>query len=482
MTAQLRPVPETPPRAILYLRQSTYREESISLELQETAGRDYAARMGYVVVDVLADPGISGRTWRRPAVQRAMAMLEERAADVIVLWRWSRLSRNRKDWALAADRADVAGGRIESATEPNDVTAAGRFARGVMTELAAFESERIGEQWRDVQTSRVARGLPPGGKLPWGWRWSPAGPAEVDDDKGAVIAELYRRYLAGAGGRDLAAWLNTTTHRPMHQATWHAATVLRLLDSPVHAGLITYRGQTHPGAHDGVIDEATWTAYRAERARRRDGREARRRYLLSGIAVCSCGAPMLGFTIEKHTKQRQPWTGYRCSTLGKDRHAGYGAWSLAARFIEGPVMAWLRQVADDVDNVAVTLAGAGADPKVEAQRLARDVAALDRQLVALTEHLVSGLVPEAAYAATRDQLMGRREILVRELERMETAVTGTVDDPSGAARGLLAEWDELPVEMRRLALRRLIARVNVDVAARTARVVGTWEAPVSGGA
>ena len=183
MTAQLRPVPDTPPRAVLYLRQSTYREESISLELQETAGRDHAARQGYVVVDVLADPGISGRTWRRPAVQAAMDMLEGGRADVIVLWRWSRLSRNRKDWALAADRADVAGGRIESATEPNDVTAAGRFARGVMTEMAAFESERIGEQWREVQASRVARGLPRagscrgggGGPRPGPPRWTATG-------------------------------------------------------------------------------------------------------------------------------------------------------------------------------------------------------------------------------------------------------------------------------------------------------------------
>ena len=480
MTAQLRPVPDTPPRAVLYLRQSTYREESISLELQETAGRDYAARHGYVVVDVLADPGISGRTWRRPAVQRAMAMLEQREADVIVLWRWSRLSRNRKDWALAADRADVAGGRIESATEPNDVTAAGRFARGVMTELAAFESERIGEQWREVQSSRVARGLPPGGKLPWGWRWSPAGPAEVDDDKGAVIVELYRRYLAGAGGRELAAWLNTTEHRPMHRTAWHGATVLRLLDSPVHAGLVTYRGQTHPGAHDGVIDADTWAAYRAERARRRDGREARRRYLLSGIAVCSCGAPMLGFTIEKHTKQRQPWHGYRCSTLGKDQHAGHGSWSLAARYVDEPVLAWLRDVAADVDNARVDTGGA--DPKVEAQRLAREVAAVDRQLVNLTEHLVAEVIPQVAYVGTRDQLMARREALVRELERAEMAVTAVVGDPSGVARGLLAEWDELSVEACRAVLRRLIARVDVDVQARRAVVVPVWTAPVVRGA
>lgn len=43
-------------RAVLYLRQSTYREESISLELQESAAREHARRMGYHVVAVESDP------------------------------------------------------------------------------------------------------------------------------------------------------------------------------------------------------------------------------------------------------------------------------------------------------------------------------------------------------------------------------------------------------------------------------------------
>ena len=262
----------------------------------------------------------------------------------------------------------------------------------------------------------------------------------------------------------------------MHQVQWHAATVLQLLDSPVHAGMVAYRGQAHPGAHDGVVDEVTWAAYRAERARRRDGREARRRYLLSGIAVCGCGAPLAGFVIVKHTKQRQPWAGYRCSSMGKGGHVGHGAWSLAARYVEEPLMVWLLGVADDVDNVRVVAQSTGPDPRVEAQRLAREVAGVDRQLVALTEHLVSGLVPESVYAGTRDTLMARRAGLVAALAQVEAVAVRSVEDPSTVARGLLAEWDTLPVESRRAVLRGLVARVEVDIAGRSAVVVPIWAA------
>jgi DNA invertase Pin-like site-specific DNA recombinase len=475
MTRRLAAVPDTPPRAVLYLRQSTYREESISLELQETAGRDYCARQGYQVVDVLADPGVSGRTWRRPAVQRAMSMLEQHEADVVVLWRWSRLSRSRKDWALAADRADVAGGRIESATEPNDVTAAGRFARGVMTELAAFESERIGEQWREVQASRVARGLPPGGKLPWGWRWSAAGPAEVDGERGAVIAELYARYLAGAGSRALAAWLDDAGWRPMHRADWNDRSVTQLLDSPVHAGFVAYRGEVHPGAHDGVIDEATWQAYRRERARRREGREVRRRYLLSGVARCAaCGEPMNGATITNHPRSREPWSSYRCRSLGKGPHAGKGPWSLALHVVESALLAWLREVADDTGAIADAAAAAGQDSRLDAQHLAREVATLDQQLARLTEQLAADVVPVAAYTAARDSILARRERLAVRLDEVE-ARARTVDvDPREHVRGLLAEWDELAVEDIRAGLRLVVDHVRVDCAAKTAVVVPRW--------
>lgn len=83
------------PHAVLYLRQSIARKDSISLELQEDAGRRYCEQTGYQVVAVEADSGISGLTWYRPAVQRVMGMIETGEDEVIVLWKWSRLSRAR---------------------------------------------------------------------------------------------------------------------------------------------------------------------------------------------------------------------------------------------------------------------------------------------------------------------------------------------------------------------------------------------------
>ncbi len=202
--SHLRPVPDAPPRAVLYLRQSTTRDDSISIEMQESAGREYCARMGYTVIDVKSDPGFSGRKWdNRPAVQQVMAMVDAGDADVIVLWKWSRLSRSRLHWALASDRVAAAGGRIESATEPIDTsTASGRFARGVMTEYAAFQSEQIGETWEEVRQRRLRLGLPASGRLPGGGNGSETG-------RFALSRSAFRRFA-----RCTAATSLVTAQRP----------------------------------------------------------------------------------------------------------------------------------------------------------------------------------------------------------------------------------------------------------------------------
>jgi DNA invertase Pin-like site-specific DNA recombinase len=140
-------------------------------ELQLTAITDHCARSGYVLVDVVEDLDLTARFWRRRQAERVVGMIESGDADVIVLWKWSRLARNRRDWAVALDRVEVAGGKLDSATEPIDATtSSGRLARGMLAEFAAFESDRIGDVWKEVHARRTKQGLPANGKPRFGYR------------------------------------------------------------------------------------------------------------------------------------------------------------------------------------------------------------------------------------------------------------------------------------------------------------------------
>lgn len=117
--------------ADLYLRQSKARDDSISLEIQEAQCRLHAQRQGYTVRNVIVDEGLSAYSdWtKRPPFP---SLLND-TADVIVVYRWSRLSRRRLDQADLIDLIDLiekAGSRVESAVEPVDPsTAGGRIGR-----------------------------------------------------------------------------------------------------------------------------------------------------------------------------------------------------------------------------------------------------------------------------------------------------------------------------------------------------------------
>lgn len=454
--SNLRAVPETPPRAVLYLRQSAFKEDSISLDLQETAGRDYCARMGYTVVAVEKDPGISGRTWKRPAVVRTMASIEDHAAEIVVLWRWSRLSRSRKDWALAVDRVEIAGGRIESATEPNDVTAAGRFARGVMTELSAFESERIGEQWKEVHVNRIGRGLQ-SGRLPWGWTHENRG-AVANPDQAPAIPRLYDLYLAGMGARQLAVWLGENGYKTFYgKSVWTHSTVTAMLDSPFHSGQVSYHGELFAGAHEGLISAETFARYLAMRGERAGERSARHVYLMSGMMRCSCGGTMFGFSNLKGKRASHDYYGYRCSLAVAG--SGHGPSNVSVKKIDPLIFEWLERAGGMADPAPDYAAAA---TKTEAQRFAREIIALDSQMSTLTQHLAQGIVPERAYRSAVEEMEHRRAALSAQLSAVESSIVLAPANPSKIAQELVDQWEWAPLQVKRATLRALVSSIVID--------------------
>ena len=332
--------------AVVYTRQSTFREESISLELQEQAAREHAHRQGYSVVGLESDPGITGRTFNRPGVAAAMSAIERGDADVIVLWKWSRLSRARLDWYVAADRAARAGGTIEAAAEPIDTsTSIGRFARGIMIELAAFESESIGDGWRAAHERRAENGRAHSARPRFGYDYDLEQKIHVvNPETGPILAQCYERYIAGEPFSALARWLSQAGIAGIQGGTFMPTALKRVLDSGFAAGLITFRGEKLPGAHETLIDEATWAAYRQARSTRRQRPRAEvSPYLLSGLVRCAhCKLVMSG----TRTKR---WSYYKCdrSLITKSHQEKYVRCSV----VEEAVLDEIRAIAGQAEEV-----------------------------------------------------------------------------------------------------------------------------------
>jgi DNA invertase Pin-like site-specific DNA recombinase len=443
------------PRAALYLRQSTFKEESISLELQETACRTYAQQQGYDVVAVEADPGISGRTFKRPGVTKVMDLIERRDADVIVLWKWSRLSRSRLDWAVAADKVETIGGRIESATEPIDVsTSTGRFARGMLTEFAAFESERIGETWKETHARRIRNGLPHHGLPRFGYNYSKAEGYTVDPDAGPVLREMYLRFIRGANIRELGEYAASEGFEKV--SGWRIDNTRRMLDRGFGAGYVYHKGELIKGAHEGVISEGEWMAYRA----RRDARSGRSRaessdYAYSGLLRCHCGARMVGSLTNKANGVK--YQRYIC--VEGQQKGGHGA-SVSDRHVADAVLSWLKEIAVEVDANASTVEAQPKAPNLERKKaqLFSEITKNATRLDALTVKYIDGDIPAETYKRLSENLEAEKVALEARSRMLEV---NTAVKPAAVIKPLLAGWESAPARLKREALASILSEIRL---------------------
>lgn len=483
----LRAVPDEPEGVVLYIRQSITRRvrddegrktsqlDTVSPELQETAGRDYCARQGYRIVAIVTDLNRTGRTLRRRKVQEAIGYLERGEASVIVVWKWSRMSRNRRDWAITCDHIeDKVGGRMESSTEPVDVTTAvGRFSRGMLAELAAFESDRAGEVFKEVMDDRVSKGLPGNGRDRFGYVNVGKGRFEPHPELGDVLASMYRRYIAGDGYKTIARWLNDHGHRTVYGGIWREGTVKSVLDSGFGAAQFVHRGKHRDGAHKAVITEQEWEQYQTLRDERSHvpSRTKGSRYVLTGLVRCGlCGASMVA------RRDRYGHVSYRCPNRSLTECTNP---YVRLKAVEGEVLGWLSDKIEDIDRAAETARQVQAKVvtyRHQAEVLARKVQQQELALQRLTVERAQGMIEDdATYLAARDEITALRDRLRGEHDEvLRTAGAGTRFDVD-TYRGLLQEWDTMPVAQRREMIRQFLARVRVWGKPFRVQPVPVWE-------
>lgn len=483
----LRSVSAAPLRAVGYIRVSKERADMISPELQETAIRDHCARHGYVLVGLLTDLDLTGRFWKRRQVEQGVKMIEDDEAEVLVVWKISRVARNRLDWNIAVDRVESVGGRLESATEPVDATTStGRFTRGMLAELAAFESEVKGEQWKEAQARRRGLGLPHSGGYRPGYTYADKR-YEPDPAVAPFVAAAYERFVAGMGTLKLAEWMRAVgIPCRVADAQWTYRGAQRMLDSGWAAGLLHVHDpacgcanksgacdrRVHiRGAHEPIISDKLWKAYLAERARRTT---TPRRLLspstpLSGLVRCAA----CGYGMRLKNGPRGGGRLYACTHRGCARPT-----TVVVSRAEAAARGWLDEYARDVEaqaDLSASRRTAQVVAKAAVTRLARTVNQLETELGKLTREYTRGVIPEGAYSTARDELLA--EITAAQGALAETSAQVGLRRPSPrAVADMLADWELYDVADRNRICRDLLRVVAGRGAYRSVlEVVPSWE-------
>ena len=199
-------------RAVAYLRVSTQEQadHGVSLDAQRAKVAAYAALYDLDLVAVEVDAGASAKSLDgRPALARALSMLDGREADALIVVKLDRLTRNVADLGGLVERYFGArGAALLSVGEQIDTrTSAGRLVLNVLASVAQWEREAIGERTSAALQHKKANGERVGA-VDFGYRLAADGVRlEADAGEQATIARARTLAAGGLSLRKVAAAL-----------------------------------------------------------------------------------------------------------------------------------------------------------------------------------------------------------------------------------------------------------------------------------
>jgi len=140
-------------RAVGYTRVSLEEQarEGVSLAAQAEKVAAYATITDLELVEVIEDPGFTGKNLKRPGLQRVLELVRRGEVGAVVVLKLDRLSRRTIDTLSLIEEFDRLGIQFHSIRERVDTsTAIGRFFLTIVAAFAQMEREAIGERTRDV--------------------------------------------------------------------------------------------------------------------------------------------------------------------------------------------------------------------------------------------------------------------------------------------------------------------------------------------
>lgn len=218
-------------KAIGYIRVSTDEQarEGISLENQRAKITAYCELHDLELVQVIEDPGKSGKDLNREGIRTLMGLVNGRKIDAVVVYKLDRLSRRVKDTLSLMELVEKRSVAFHSISERIDTkTAMGKFFLNIMASMNQWERDTISERTRDALQLKIAKGEC-AGQVPYGYTLDSDGKTLLEDPcKQRAIALVKDLHVKGYCLRAICLELEREGYEPAG-SRWHPQTILRIL-------------------------------------------------------------------------------------------------------------------------------------------------------------------------------------------------------------------------------------------------------------
>lgn len=230
-------------RAAIYARFSSHNQRNESIEIQCEACEKYCKENGHTVVAKYCDYAQTGRDTNRARFQAMLADADNGLFDVVVIYKVTRIMRNRDEMALARRRLAKAGVQILYAGEQIGTGSSGVLQLGLLEVLAEWESAILSERVRDGIQKNAKNGLA-NGHLIYGWDIVD-GHYVVNESEKLVLIKARDTIMAGGTIADALRALDG--HRTKRGRAFGQQSLTNMLRRPQNYGVYSYAGTVIEG-------------------------------------------------------------------------------------------------------------------------------------------------------------------------------------------------------------------------------------------
>jgi len=392
------------------------------------------------------DPGFTGGNMDRPGLKHLLSDARQGKIQVVVTYKYDRLSRNTKDFLHVLDIFDKHGIVYVSVTQPIDTgSSVGRLMRSILVDFSQFERELISERTRDKRSAMAKKGKWAGGPPVLGYD------ADEETKKLGINAPeakqvriLYETYLKTKSLSQAANFLNKQGLRMKMWTTrdgnvrggrrFNKSNLDYVLRNPVYIGKISHKGDVHEGEHKGIVDplifERVSRMLKANGKKNTSPNQDKHNFMLRGLVRCgACGQAMSpNFAYSKGRK----YFYYKCISITKLDKSACPTKSAPARELERLVLdriAFLgnqKEVVTEIVERARQMTGTELPTKKKDRvRLIAEIGRQEAEVGNITSILAAHGPSAPHYRALMDkleQVQGRREELEKQVQKLDCEV------------------------------------------------------------
>ena len=419
-------------KAVGYTRVSTPRQakKGESLLTQETAIKRYADGMGYDLLEIYSDEGISGGTVEgRPALKRLLANLD--GIECLIVYRLSRLGRNSRELLNNVNDLQEAGLEIVFTEDNIDLsTSLGRAMLTILSSIAQLEREIIAETTVENKIARCKRNIPATGKIPWGRIYDKkTGEWSVDEEKKELFEKITDEYINGGSLQQICMQLP----RRFQLSYFNYMTILDR--SAADTWRVNFKKEQNPIEFtiprllsDEKIEKAKIRRKHNTTWNRKD---AKNTYLLTGFLRCGvCGKALTGQTQNK-SYATNPYKYYRHQEKPADKCGAFA--SINGTPIEQAVLEAIWDNVIDEKGFNQALPDSLPDKKdrirLEDQitKLNSKLSLVDTQLSKLVDAVLDGTLTKETTRAKEAELLKEKAFLNSKLINHQNRLSRMAD-------------------------------------------------------